>query len=199
MNLPLAREFQTLVIILTFVSVGLSGFEVFDHVWIWSLWAILIFFVRDFRRRTPADPLANISPVDGRIVTIEKDFDPHLQRQSIIYTIRQSMTGEFNLHSPSEGKLKELWVNKSDHSKTLSFWIETDEKDQVVLEIKLLNAVQHASTHTHPGERIGQGERLGFTAIACLTRVYLPVSVKRVGCVGDKVIAGQDTLANFTH
>ena len=53
-------------------------------------------FVRDFRRRTPADPLANISPVDGRIVTIEKDFDSHLQRQSIIYTIRQAMTGEFN-------------------------------------------------------------------------------------------------------
>jgi len=197
--LPVAREFQTLVIIFTLVSIGLSGVEIFDHVWIWSLWIIVIFFVRDFRRRTPADPLANISPVDGRIVNIENDFDPHLQRQSIIYTIRQSMIGEFNLHSPAEGKLRELWVKKPQHGKTLSFWIETDGQDQIVLEINLQSVIQHVSTHTHPGERIGQGERLGFTAIACLIRVYLPVSVKRVGCVGDKVIAGQDTLANFTH
>ena len=139
------------------------------------------------------------SPVDGRILSIEEDHDPHLQRQSTVYTIQQFLTGEFNVHSPTEGKLQELWVQQQGRSKSLSFWVETDEHDQVVLEINLASRLQHASTHIHPGERIGQGERLGFTAIACLVKVYLPVTVKRVGCVGDKVIAGHDTLANFTH
>lgn len=197
--LPVAREFQTLALIGTLLSIILSLFAVFDLIWIWCIWAILIWFVRDFRRRVPASPLANISPVDGRILSIEEDHDPHLQRQSTVYTIQQFLTGEFNVHSPTEGKLQELWVQQQGRSKSLSFWVETDEHDQVVLEINLASRLQHASTHIHPGERIGQGERLGFTAIACLVKVYLPVTVKRVGCVGDKVIAGHDTLANFTH
>lgn len=197
--LPVAREFQTLALIGTLLSIILSLFAVFDLIWIWCIWAILIWFVRDFRRRVPASPLANISPVDGRILSIEEDHDPHLQRQSTVYTIQQFLTGEFNVHSPTEGKLQELWVQQQGRSKSLSFWVETDEHDQVVLEINLASRLQHASTHVHPGERIGQGERLGFTAIACLVKVYLPVTVKRVGCVGDKVIAGHDTLANFTH
>ena len=197
--LPVAREFQTLALIGTLLSIMLSLFAVFDLMWIWCIWAILIWFVRDFRRRVPASPLANISPVDGRILSIEEDHDPHLQRQSTVYTIQQFLTGEFNVHSPTEGKLRELWVQQQGRSKSLSFWMETDEHDQVVLEINLASMLQHASTHIHPGERIGQGERLGFTAIACLVKVYLPVTVKRVGCIGDKVIAGHDTLANFTH
>lgn len=197
--LPVAREFQTLALIGTLLSIILSLFAVFDLIWIWCIWAILIWFVRDFRRRVPASPLANISPVDGRILSIEEDHDPHLQRQSTVYTIQQFLTGEFNVHSPTEGKLQELWVQQQGRSKSLSFWVETDEHDQVVLEINLASRLQHASTHIHPGERIGQGERLGFTAIACLVKVYLPVTVKRVGCAGDKVIAGHDTLANFTH
>ena len=197
--LPVAREFQTLALIGTLLSIMLSLFALFDPIWIWCIWAILIWFVRDFRRRVPASPLANISPVDGRIVSIEEDHDPYLRRQSTIYTIQQFVTGEFNIHSPTEGKLQELWVQQQGRRKSLSLWMETDEHDQVVLEINLTSILQHASTHIHPGERIGQGERLGFTAIACLVRVYLPVSVKRVGCVGDKVIAGHDTLANFTH
>jgi phosphatidylserine decarboxylase len=197
--LPIAREFQSLAIMWTLLSITLSLFATFNLIWIWTIWACFIWFVRDFRRRVPANPLANISPVDGRIVHIEDGQDPYLERQSTIYTIRQFVTGEFNMHSPTEGKLQELWVRNEANTKNLSLWIQTDEHDEVVLEIILASALQHASTHIHPGERIGQGQRLGFTAIGCMIRVYLPACVKRVGCVGDKVIAGHDTLANFTH
>ena len=56
--LPVAREFQTLALIGTLLSIILSLFAVFDLIWIWCIWAILIWFVRDFRRRVPAIEVA---------------------------------------------------------------------------------------------------------------------------------------------
>lgn len=197
--LPIAREFQALIVFWTIICVAATLFNDSLVGWLWLLWLFLICFVRDFRRRVPASPLATISPVDGRIIDITAGRDPYLERDAVIYTIQQSFFGEFNLHSPTEGKVKQLWLQDADQIKCLSFWTQTDEQDDVVLEIALHSYTQHASTNIHPGERVGQGQRCGFAAIACTVKVYLPDNIKRVGYINDRVIAGRHTLANFTH
>ncbi|OUV62126.1 MAG: hypothetical protein CBC79_06105 [Gammaproteobacteria bacterium TMED119] len=197
--LPIAREFQTLFVFWTVVCVAVTLFNDGFVVWTWTLWLLLICLLRDFRRRVPASPLATISPVDGRIIAIASGYDPYLARDAVIYTIQQSRFGEFNLHSPAEGKVKQPWLQDASQAKCLAFWTQTDEMDDVVLEIALPAYLQHASTSIHPGERVGQGQRCGFAAFACTVKVYLPASVKRVGCMNNRVIAGTDTLANFSH
>ena len=197
--LPIAREFQSVFILWTLICVTAIVIESNLAIWVCLIWLFLIWFVRDLQRRVPASPLATISPVDGRISAITSSYDPYLQRDAVVYTIQQSYLGEFNLHSPAEGKVQQLWLENADRAKCLSFWTQTDEQDDVVLEIDLNSHLNYASSDVHPGERIGQGQRCGFTAIACTVRVYLPINVKRVGCVNDRVIAGRHTLANFTH
>ena len=197
--LPIAREFQALFVFWTIVCVAVTLFSDGLVVWLWSVWLLFVCIVRDFRRRVPASPLATISPVDGRITDIPPGYDSYLERDAVIYTIQQSLVGEFNLHSPAEGKVRQLWLQSAEQTKCLSFWTQTDEQDDVVLEIALHAVAQHASTNIHPGERVGQGQRCGFAAFACTVKVYLPANVKRVGCVNNRVIAGTDTLANFSH
>lgn len=198
--LPIAREFQTVFLVVTLLLVGLQILLGPVVTILWLFWLIFVFFVRDFHRAVPPIPLANISPVDGVITEITATEDPFLQRPALRYTIRQSKWGEFNMHSPIEGKVEQLWVQEPNGgNKALGFWIQTDEQDDVLVHVELNSGFQRASTTLHPGERVGQGHRCGFVARACRVHVYMPEKSQPVAQVHDKVIAGKNIIAKFVH
>ena len=197
--LPIAKEFQVVFIVGTVLLTAL-------HLWVgsvalilWLFWLIFVFFIRDFHRVIPPIPLANISPVDGTVIEITTTNDPFLQRPALRYTIQQSKWGEFNMHSPVEGKVEQLWVQgPNNRDKALVFLIQTDELDEVLVHIEL-RSMQHASTTLHPGERVGQGARCGFVARACRVHVYLPDNTQPEAEVRDKVVAGKTIIAKLIH
>ena len=198
--LPIAKEFQSTFLVFTTVLVGIQMWLGVSATILWSVWLVFVFFVRDFHRNIPPVPLANISPVDGVISAAGLCHDPFLGRQAFAYTINQFFWGEFNIHSPTEGKVEQLWVRTpSSKEKSLAFWVRTDEYDDVVVHIELHSPLQHASTTLHPGERVGQGRRCGFAASGCRVHVYLPPETQAVAQVNDKVIAGRRIIANFIH
>lgn len=198
--LPIAREFQRIFIVGTLALILLQAW--WDNFFIlpWIIWLLFAFMVRDFNRDVPPNPLATISPVDGIITAIEKYTDPFLGRPATRYTLQQYSLGEFNLHSPTEGKIEQLWVSEPIRKKkALAFWLITDENDDVVVHVELTSFIQHASTTLHPGERVGQGRRCGFVAPGCKVHIYLPENVKKVAKVGDKMVAGRSIISNYIH
>lgn len=196
--LPIAKEFQSLFLVGTLVLFGLQMWVGPAATVLWLFWLIFVFFVRDFHRDIPPIPLANISPIDGVVTDIAVANDPFIDRQALRYTILQSKWGEFNLHSPTEGKVEQLWVQgPNGNSKALVFWLQTDEQDDVVVHIELNSGFQHASTTLHPGERVGQGRRCGFVARECRVHIYLPQTSKAIAQENDKVIAGKNIIAKF--
>ena len=196
--LPIAKEFQTLFLFGTLLLIGVQMWVGPVATVLWLFWLIFVFFVRDFHRTIPPIPLANISPVDGVVAEIAVTKDPYLDRQALCYTIKQSKWGEFNMHSPTEGKVEQLWVQAPNgNSKALVFWIQTDEQDDVLVHIELNSGFQHASTTLHPGERVGQGRRCGFVARECRVHVYMPDNSQPVAQVHDKLIAGKNIIAKF--
>ena len=198
--LPIAKEFQLLILVLILVLLVIQVWFQFYAALPWLFLLAFIYLVRDFHRSVPPIPLATISPVDGNITAIHNLEDPFLNRPSVCYTIAQSALGEFNIHSPTEGKLEQLWVRDPvDDSKAFAFWVKTDEDDDVIVHIDLSSIFQHGSTALHPGERVGQGYRCGFAAPGCTVRVYLPEHMQQVGKIGDKVNAGRSVIANFIH
>ena len=198
--LPIAKELQTVFIFGTLILIGVQFMFGPYAALLWIPWLILCFFIRDFHRKIPPIPLASISPVDGVVTGIEQLQNPFIDQQSCCYTIQQSAWGEFNLHSPIEGKVEQLWVkDPSNTHKALVFWIRTDEKDDVVVHVMLESALQHGSTTLHPGERVGQGRRCGFVAMGCKLNIYLPKNVQQIAAVGDKVTAGKNILTQFIH
>jgi len=198
--ISVAKEIQPLFIICTLILVGVQ-FTFGGYVTLlWLPWFAFAFLIRDFHRDIPPIPLAIISPVDGVVQAISHVRNPWLDQVSCCYTLAQSRLGEFNLHSPSEGKLEQLWVrHPQDHKKALSLWIKTDEQDDVVVHVEFNSRWQHGGTALHPGERIGQGQRCGFAALGCKVNVYLPEHVNPVAQVGEKVTAGKNILAQLVH
>jgi phosphatidylserine decarboxylase len=198
--LPIAREFQRIFIVGTLALILLQAWWETFFILPWLAWLVFAFMVRDFNRDVPPNPLATISPVDGIVSAIEIHNDPFLNRPSLRYTLRQYALGEFNLHSPTEGKIEQLWVRDPiERKKALAFWLITDEKDNVVVHVELNSFIQHASTTLHPGERVGQGRRCGFVAPGCKVHIYLPENIKKVAKVGDKMVAGRSIISNYIH
>ncbi|MDW3094243.1 MAG: phosphatidylserine decarboxylase [Gammaproteobacteria bacterium] len=198
--LPIAKELQSVFIFGTLIVIGVQFIAGPYAILLWVPWLIFFFFIRDFHRDIPPIPLAIISPVDGVVTAIKEVQNPFIDQSSFCYTIEQSHWGEFNMHSPIEGKVEQLWVREPSHNKkALVFWVRTDELDDVVTHVLLESTLQHASTALHPGERVGQGRRCGFVAVGCKVNIYLPKNVKQIAAPGDRVTAGKNILSQFIH
>ena len=197
--LPVAREFQAVFVFITLILIGVHFILEPAPYYLWVPWLVLLLFIRDFRRESPPIPQAIISPADGKIIEVIQTQDPFLDRLSNRYTLDQNTMGEFNIHTPIEGRVDQLWVyNTKKQRKCLAFSIQSDEEGVVVVEIELKPYIQHASTHIHPGERVGQGKRCGFAAMGCKVHIYLPKTATSVGHNEDQVKAGRDVLAKLT-
>ncbi|MCY3804242.1 MAG: phosphatidylserine decarboxylase [Gammaproteobacteria bacterium] len=201
--IPIAREVQLVLLVLG-LAVALAQYLFgFSAVWpAWLMFAVLLLLFRDFKRTIPAIPLAVVSPVDGHITDVrDAVHDPYLKRMAQSVSLRQASLGEFNVHSPIEGKVQNLWVRSATgHAESeLAVWVQTDEQDDVVMVANLSSALRHASCHISAGEKLGQGQRCGFMALACEVVVYLPQTSSVSVRVNQSVRAGSDKLAEFVH
>jgi len=201
--IPIAREVRFALLAIG-IAIAAAHFQ-FGLFWVWPAWltfvALLLLF-RDFKRTIPAIPLAVVSPVDGRVIDVRNAVhDPYLKRTSQAIFLRQSSLGEFNVHSPVEGKIQNLWVRSSVcyTESELAVWIQTDEQDDAVMVANLDSMLRHASCKISAGEKLGQGQRCGFIALACEVVIYLPSSAHIGVNVGQSVHAGSDKLAEFVH
>ena len=82
--------------------------------WLWALpfWAAALFvlqFFRDPPRAVPLQANAVLAPADGRIVAVEKTYDPFLNRDAVKVSVFMNV---FNVHSnrsPVDGVLRDRW------------------------------------------------------------------------------------------
>jgi len=76
---------------------------------LWLLVLVLLFLFRDPARKIPAAPLGIVSPVDGKVVAVEKVHDAYLDRQALLVSIKMGFTSVYSAHNPMEGKLLQQW------------------------------------------------------------------------------------------
>ena len=80
------------------------------------------------------------------------------------------------------------------------WWIQTDEKDDVVMIIMSPSKwPARANCTIHAGERIGQGRRCGRFPLFCDVDVLIPDISFLSTEVGQPVKAGVDVLATLNH
>lgn len=175
-----------------------------------SLWAALpaviylgfrLYQFRDPTRSPPSLPLAVVSPIHGQISHIEETTDPWLKRESIVISIHGGLLDIRSLYSPTEGKIVDQWRTQAikGSENAIAYWIQTDEMDDVVLEIQPRDLHGPMTFRYNPGERLGQGRRVGFVNRGCNAKVFLPAtSIVNVE-TGAKVKASADILATFVH
>jgi phosphatidylserine decarboxylase len=205
----LAREgwpFIASSVLLSAIVWALAGFW-----WSLPIWLLTIFVVQFFRdpaRPIPRDPLAVLSPADGRIVAITHAFDPYAGRDALKISVFMNV---FNVHSnraPVDGALRDVqyfpgkFVNAD-----LDKASEQNERNALVIDCdgRVVTAVQVAGLiarrilcYVKAGDALQRGQRFGFIRFGSRVDVYLPLDTQSRVSIGDKVYASSTVLADFT-
>lgn len=204
----LAREGWPFIAGIIFVSAlvwAVAGFW-----WSLPLWLIAIFVIQFFRdppRAVPQDPLAVLSPADGRIVSIERAHDPYAQRDALKISVFMNV---FNVHSnrsPVNGTVRAVsyFPGKFFNADLDKASLE-NERNAVVIQsdARVVTAVQVAGLiarrvlcYVKPGDALQRGERFGFIRFGSRVDVYVPLDATARVSIGEKVYATTTVLAAF--
>ncbi|NNC24426.1 hypothetical protein HKX42_01080 [Salinisphaera sp. USBA-960] len=188
----LAALLALLVLIQSFLSIW----------WVLPL-AILIAgvaaYCHDTPRHVPAEPLAVVAPVDGRVIETGRAEDPFLNRAAIRISIRVSWWSTYLMRSPVEGTVLELAGEVVAREGAVASWIRTDEGDELIMAV-----VRGSLFGCHPcrgdyGERVGQGRCCGTRRLSRRVDLYLPLGTRADVEPGMRVRAGASVLAKLVH
>ena len=184
--------------------------------------AVLVYLFRDPERVVPALPLAVVSPIDGKVISVGQADDPYLERKVQRIVIRMHLAGVYSTRSPIEGKVMQGWfksvrpvpndaaADKLHEALTTSgrtllprdrvaLWLQTDEADNVVLSVIPHRFGFAPRCYVHVGQRVGQGQRCGFIPFGARIEVLLPESARLSVSAGDQVTAGSAVIATLVH
>jgi len=210
MNYPhpiLAREGWPFIALTFVLAVAASFFFVWTALALWVVFAFVVQFFRDPPRPIPADPLAVLSPADGRIVKVEKVRDPYAERDALLISVFMNV---FNVHSNRasvDGRITRVqyfpgqFVN-ADLDKAST----ENERNAVVIDAqgRTVTLVQVAGLiarrilcYSKEGDQLARGQRYGFIRFGSRVDVYLPTDSTPLVAPGDRVSASSTILASF--
>lgn len=164
------------------------------------LWLLAIF--RDPLRVVPAMPLGVVSPVDGKVVDVSVTDKSALNTEAHRITIRVNSLGTYTARSPVEGKIMDFRRSDADievAENAGGLWVQTDEKDDVVLQFHEHRFGLAPQASVRFGERVGQGQKCAYLRLTRLAEVQLPINGRVMVKKGDRVLAGADVLAKLPH
>lgn len=167
---------------------------------LWLACAGLVYLFRDPPRQISTAPLAVVCPVHGRVLHIGPIVDEWTQRSSVRIVLKMVLLDIYSLRSPIEGRIMEQWVNSADGGRRRSaYWIRTDEEDDVIFSITPRNFASRVICTAHPGDRVGQGQRIGLCLFGARVEIYLPENSQIEIKPGDRVLAGTSVAGRLVH
>lgn len=166
------------------------------------LFFVLILIFRDPRRAVPASPLGVVSPVDGRIISVDVVDKCVLHGEAHRVRIRIDSLGTYTARAPVEGKIRSLASANGGlliDCSTNALWIQTDEGDDVVLQFDGYRFGLAPQSFIRFGERVGQGQRCAYLRLTRVAELRLPIESKILVKPGQVVVAGTDLIGKVPH
>lgn len=196
--------------------VAIAGFILFvvhstlGWAWSWPFWIIFIFvlqFFRDPGRLVPLVKDAVLSPADGRVIIVEKTFDPYARRDALKISVFMNV---FNVHSNRSavngivkqieyfpGKFVNADLDKASTENERNAII-IDSNGHIVTLVQVAGLVaRRILCYAHLGDKLKKGERYGFIRFGSRVDVYLPLEAEPLVSVGDIVSATSTILAKL--
>ncbi|MEM7540602.1 MAG: hypothetical protein AAF384_03340 [Pseudomonadota bacterium] len=165
-----------------------------------ALFALVAFEARDPHRDPEPLPLAIVAPCDGTILDISDIDDPYLNRLAKRIRLRQPRFAVHSLFAPVEGKIIEQWRHfKPGGYASITWWIRSDEGDDVVIEITVPKIPFALQLNYQPGERVGHGRRFGFSFFGASVLVLVPGNSLVEVEPGSSSVAARQVLAKLVH
>jgi len=171
--------------------------------------SFLLYFFRSPERVAEIDVEAVCSPADGKIVVIETTTEKeYLKEQRLQISVFMS---PLNVHSnryPVSGTVKEViyhpgkylvaWHPKSSElNERCTTVIEMESGDEIVVRQIAGAVARRIVTYATPGQKVRQGDELGFIKFGSRVDIFLPVSFKPEVAIDRKVKAVKSVLGRF--
>lgn len=168
---------------------------------LWLVWtALLLNFFRYPRRECPAEVGVIYAPCDGRVVEVQRTFEPkYFHTEMLQISIFMS---PLNVHvnwAPAEGILQMrehtrgvylvAWHPKASLLNEQTFLAVTDPNTSRSYALRQIAGVlaRRISTYPQEGSLLRAGEEIGFIKFGSRVDVLLPLTVKLHIQVGQKV------------
>jgi phosphatidylserine decarboxylase len=165
----------------------------------------ILFFFRDPERQVPADPLAVVSPADGRVIEIEPatfNGEPYT-RIGIFLSV-------FNVHinrSPLAGRVTATYYQKGKFDAAFKKSVSAEnEQNRLTIAGDLANIevaqiagliARRIVCYKRVGDRVAKGERIGLIKFGSRTDCLVPADTEVLVKVGDRVYGASSTIARL--
>lgn len=191
-------------LLLAAIAVGFAVhyLDVFFAISSGFLFFVLFLLFRDPHRQVPAAPLGVVSPVDGRVLTVERLESGALQGAAHCIRIEINSFGTYTARAPIEGKIMDLRSLPEDSKVAYernALWIQTDEGEDVVLQFKGYRLGLAPKSFIRYGERVGQGHRCAYLRLTRIAELHLPIESSVLVKPGQLLVAGTDLIGNVPH
>ncbi len=203
----IAREGWPFIALALVVAVAVHWFAG----WGWALffWIVLAFMIQFFRdppRTVPAEPMAVLSPADGRVVSVERAHDPYLERDALKISVFMNVFNAHSNRSPVDGEVRNTWyfpgsflnadlAKASLENERAVLWIKTPMGTDVTCVQVAGLVARRILCYARTGQTLKRGERFGFIRFGSRVDLYLPLDATPRAAVGDKVYATSSVLA----
>ncbi|MDM8002422.1 MAG: phosphatidylserine decarboxylase family protein [Bacteroidota bacterium] len=171
------------------------------------LFVFIVMFFRAPARPLEPDPLLIYAPADGKIVVIEETYEKEYFRDNRLQI--SIFMSPFNMHSnryPISGTV--TWTNyqpgkkyharspKSSELNERSSVVVTSESGTEILVRQVAGAVaRRIVTYSKKGEKVSQGDELGFIKFGSRVDIFLPVDTEVDVQMFEQVRASRTILA----
>ncbi|MDQ3073818.1 MAG: phosphatidylserine decarboxylase family protein [Bacteroidota bacterium] len=172
--------------------------------------ALFFFFAQFFRnprRLLTQETEAIVSPADGTIVVIEKVIEAEYFKDERIqvsifmspmnvHLNRVPLTGEVIYYKYHPGKYLVAFHPKSSLLNERNTAVIRSDAGHTVLMRQIAGAVaRRIRFYLKPGDKVTQGQELGFIKFGSRMDVFLPVDAEIKVALGDKMMGGVSVLA----
>ena len=195
----------------------LIGAAVLFGVCLWLGWVIgsilaglllvgILLFFRDPHRTPPANPLALVSPADGKVICVDEAEDPcfglgKFRRVGIFLSVldvhvnRSPFAGTIEKTHYSAGEFldaRHLEVDLRNENQT---WLLRTAKGPILVRQIAGLIARRIVGWKKSGDSVATGERIGMIRFGSRTDLYFPASCTPQVQVGQRVVGGQTVLA----
>ncbi|MDC0389882.1 phosphatidylserine decarboxylase family protein [Flavobacteriaceae bacterium] len=207
-----------LIIIISFITVSfinLISFMLLGNVLIAKIigsvtiiiLVLILQFFRNPKRKTQINDSLIISPVDGKVVAVEKVYEKEYFKDDRIqisifmsplnvHVTRYAMSGIIKFSKYHPGKYLVAWHPKSSELNERTTVVIENENFGTILYRQIAGAVaKRIVNYAKVDSRVVQGEDAGFIKFGSRVDLFLPLDSKIKVKINQMVVGGIDTIA----
>ncbi len=173
---------------------------------------LMLFFLQFFRnpkRKWVHNPAMVISPADGKVVVIEKVFEPEFLKTDCmqisifmsptdVHINRIPISGRLIYHRYHPGKYLVAWHPKSSELNERNTSVIEDAQGHRLLLRQIAGAVARRIVFFHPeGAMLKQTGQIGFIKFGSRADLFLPLDADIKVQIGDVVRGGVSVISSW--